>query len=269
MDFEKLRAIDLEAERVNKTYDIFDESMRLNRSKASRVEFITAVHYIDKYITPGSKILDIGAGAGEYSLYYAEKGFDVNALELSDANIAAFEGKIKKDYTLKLTQGNALDLGMFQDQSFDCVLLMGPLYHLENTDDQLKALEEAKRVCKDSGVIITTFISNDMVMLTEFAYDTNHFKSDSYNHETFDVINFPFVFHTVDEAKEVLLESNLAIVHSVAQDGVSELMAKEINALDDTDYEQYLKYHLYCAEKPEMLGRSNHMLFVCKKLVNI
>jgi cyclopropane fatty-acyl-phospholipid synthase-like methyltransferase len=42
----------------------------------------------------GDKILDIGAGAGEYSLYFARKGYEVSALELADANIAAFKKKL-------------------------------------------------------------------------------------------------------------------------------------------------------------------------------
>ena len=42
----------------------------------------------------GDKILDIGAGAGEYSLYFARKGYEVLALELADANIAAFKKKL-------------------------------------------------------------------------------------------------------------------------------------------------------------------------------
>ena len=49
---------------------------------------MTTVHYIEKYLKDGDKILDIGAGAGEYSLYFARKGYGVSALELADANIA-------------------------------------------------------------------------------------------------------------------------------------------------------------------------------------
>ena len=46
--------------------------------------------------------------------------------------------------------------------------------------------------------------------------------------------------------------------------GVSELLADRINAMDEESYQQYLKYHFYCCEKPEMLGHSNHFLFVGK-----
>ena len=94
MDFVELLKIENESERVNRTYDIFNEDSRLNHSKAARVEFLTTVHYIEKYLKDGDKILDIGAGAGEYSLYFARKGYEVSALELADANIAAFKKNI-------------------------------------------------------------------------------------------------------------------------------------------------------------------------------
>ena len=64
MDFEQLAKIENESERVNRTYDIFNEDARLNHSKAARVEFLTTVRYIEKYLKEGDKILDIGAGAG-------------------------------------------------------------------------------------------------------------------------------------------------------------------------------------------------------------
>ena len=49
MDFEQLAKIENESERVNRTYDIFNEDTRLNHSKAARVEFLTTVHYIEKF----------------------------------------------------------------------------------------------------------------------------------------------------------------------------------------------------------------------------
>ncbi len=44
-------------------YENYDEDGRLT-SKHGRVEFLTTVRYIEKYLTPGSRILEIGAGTG-------------------------------------------------------------------------------------------------------------------------------------------------------------------------------------------------------------
>ena len=265
MDFEQLAKIENESERVNKTYDIFNEESRLNHSKAARVEFITTVHYIEKYLKEGDKILDIGAGAGEYSFYFARKGYEVSALELADANIEAFRNKLTSEDKIDLVQGNALDLSYYEDQAFDIVLLFGPLYHLKNDEDKQKCIEEAKRVCKDEGKIFFAFISNDFVFLTEFGYDINYFSNGDYDKDTFKLNDFPFVFHTVGAARSLLQKCDINILHEVASDGASELLAMRINEMSEEDYAQYLRYHFYICEKPEMIGMSNHLLFVGEK----
>lgn len=265
MNFEELRKIGDEIQQIKSTYEIFNEDIRLNRSKAARVEFLTNIRYIEKYIKPDSKILDIGAGAGEYSLYFSKQGFKVNALELSDENIKAFKMKISGNDRIDLRQGNAVDLSCYADNEFDIVLLFGPLYHLHNAIDRQKCIEEAKRVCKHDGVIFFAFISNDMVVTTEFSFDTNWFNGDTYSHDTFDVENFPFVFFTYDECIEMLKSEKIKIVHKVASDGLSELLQDKINQLDEYSYNQYLKYHFYICEKVEMVGHSNHLLFVGTK----
>ena len=263
MDFETLKSIKNEAERTNALYKIFNEDSRLNHSKAARVEFLTTVKYIERYLKPGSKIIDIGAGAGEYSLYFAKQGYDVAAVELADDNVAAFKAKLTPDLPIDLKQGNACDLSGFDDASFDIVLLLGPLYHISDPAERQKCINEARRICKQGGIIFFAYISNDMVVLTEtFCYDLGYLINGDYNPETFAVNNFPFVFFTVADARGELAKSGIKLLHEIAVDGVSELLAEKINQLDDEAYQQYINYHFYCCEKPEMLGRSNHLLFV-------
>ncbi|MGN1095624.1 MAG: class I SAM-dependent methyltransferase, partial [Eubacteriales bacterium] len=233
MDVEKLRKIKDETEQISKIYEIFDENSRLNRSKAARVEFLTTVKYIEKYLTPGGKILDIGAGAGEYSLYFAEKGYEVSSLELADNNIKAFRKKIDPEkHNIDLRKGNAVDLSAYEDKSFDIVLLFGPLYHLHSEIDRQKCISEAKRVCKDDGTLFFAFISNDMVIITEFDYNPGFFKGDTYDHNTFKCEDFPFVFFAVSDCRKMLESGGVRIIHEVASDGVSELLEEKINAMD-------------------------------------
>ncbi len=265
MDFEQLIKIENESERVNRTYDIFNEDIRLNHSKAARVEFLTNVRYIEKYLKQGDRILDLGAGAGEYSLYFARKGYQVSALELADANINAFKRKLTPEDQIQLIQGNALDLSCYEDKSFDIVLLFGPLYHLKNDSDKLQCISEAKRVCKDDGKLFFAFIANDFVFLTELNYNIHYFSNGDYDQKTFKLDDFPFVFHTVDAARKLLTDGKMNILHEVASDGASELIAEKINEMSDDDYAQYLCYHYYICEKPEMLGMTNHLLFVGEK----
>ena len=251
-----------DSELVQEVYRRYDEDSRLKKSNAARVEFLTTVRYIEKYLTPNAKILDVGAGAGEYSLYFSKKGYQVSALELAEANINAFRAKIRSDDTIDLAQGNALDLSRYDKGAFDAVLLMGPLYHLHNEADKLRCIEEAKRVCKPDGKIFFAFISNDIVILTMQQCQEDYLMNGDYNKETFRLDDFPFVFHTVDQSRALLSKAGIQISHEIAADGASELLQDLVNSLDEPSYRQYLKYHFYICEKPEFLGVSNHLLFV-------
>lgn len=265
MDFDALRRIADETEQIAKTYEMFNEDARLNHSNAARVEFLTTIRYIERYLRPHDSILDIGAGTGAYSLYFAEKGHAVTAVELAEINLAALRKKIQPHHKISAMQGNAADLSQFEDASFDIVLMMGPLYHLHQEKDRQKAIDEALRVCKPHGKLFFAFIANDMVILTELMYNNHFLSGNTYDHRTFKAEDFPFVFFTVPQCRAMLQQSSISILHEVASDGMSEMIADTVNALDEADYAQYLRYHFYCCEKPEMLGRSNHLLFVCEK----
>jgi len=267
MEFKDIYQIKDEIKQIQMTYELFNEDTRLNRSKAARVEFLTNVRYIEKYLKPGDKILDIGAGAGEYSLYFAKKGYKVSAIELSPNNIRAFEQKLCAENPVELVQGNAMNLSRYTDGTFDIVLMFGPLYHMHREEDRQQCIREAKRVCKQRGKLFFAFIPNDFVILTEFSYRQDYFMTGDYDKETFKLEDFPFVFHTVPECRDMVSSGNIRILHEVASDGISELMEEQINQMDEESYRQYLRYHEYICEKPEFLGMTNHLLIVGEKCV--
>lgn len=72
MKIEDISKMESEETRVSAIYDIFNESTRLS-TKATQIEFLTTVRQIEKHLKKGMKILDLGAGTGEYSLYFAKK----------------------------------------------------------------------------------------------------------------------------------------------------------------------------------------------------
>ena len=121
-------------------------------------KYIT-INMMERYIKPGSRILDVGGGPGHYSIHFAGKDHDVTLVDLSDENVR-FAKRKARQYKVHFNamQGDALDLSSFADNSFDVVFLMGPLYHLMKEDSRRKAVSEAMRVLKPGGYLFSSFI---------------------------------------------------------------------------------------------------------------
>lgn len=267
MSLAQIMGIEHEAERVDLIYrHVFHEEGRLSRSQAARVEFLTTIRMVEKDLKPGSRILDLGAGTGAYSLYLAGKGHAVSAVELAGRNVQIMrERAAEQRVQIDIHHASALDLSQFKDERFDAVLLMGPLYHLSKEGDRALCLKEARRVLKAGGRLFAAFINHDMIPYTESAYDPAWFEGDTYDHASLRVRDEPFVFFTLEECRAMLRAGGFEIREEVTSDGLSELMADTINAMSEAAYAQYLRWHFYMCGQPGFLSAGNHLLFQAVK----
>ena len=104
------------------------------------------------------KLLDIGAGTGEFLIVAKENGWETTGIEPSDKarNIA-----LKKDVLL------AESLAILEDHSFDVITMWHVLEHVPNLDYQIK---ELKRLLKPTGTIL--------IAVPNFnSYDAKHYGS--------------------------------------------------------------------------------------------
>mgnify|MGYP000095150594 CR=1 FL=1 len=250
-----------------KYYNKFNEDKRLTR-RHGIVEFNTSIHYILKYLGgEGKKVLDVGAGTGKYSGYLYDKGYDVTSVELVKHNLMT----IKKNYPyIPSYIGNALDLSRFDDNSFEAVILFGPMYHLISNEDKIKALSEAKRIVKENGLIFISYYMNDYAIMKHGFIDKNikvAFEKENVNEE-FHIVskeNDLYSFVTMEEIDKLKNECKLVREKIISQDGLTDYFRREINSLDEKEFNLYLKYHFSICEKYEFLGTSSHVLDILKK----
>jgi len=253
-------------------YSNYDEDSRLT-GKSGSVEFLTTMHYIEKYINPGDRVLEIGAATGRYSHALARQGYVVDAVELVEHNIEIFRRNTQEGEKVSVTQGNALDLSAFKDDLFDITLLLGPLYHLYTKEDKQQAVREAIRVTKSSGVIFTAYVISDLCLLY------HGFKTNVFN--LFDFINKgmidPTTFNTKSEAKDLFemvrkedidaLMSAFPVtrLHYVATTGCTSFINSEVNAMDDETFELYLRFHFATCEREDLIGMTSHSIDIFRK----
>lgn len=248
-----------------------DEDERLTKDKMHYIEFITTTTYIDKYLKSGARILELGAGTGIYSLYYAKKGFQVDSIELIQNNVNILKSKITSDMNINVIQGNALDLSMYKDNTFDITLSLGPLYHLFKPEEIELAIEEAIRVTKPGGKIFFAFILFDLTMLTwgfqqKNIYDNygkNKQVSEKFTPNNDEKLIFNMRYY--NEVKEIMNKFDIKKLHYVATDGIGRTIKDIINEMTDEEYKLYIKYHLSICEREDLIGYSGHILSIAEK----
>ena len=249
-------------------YNKFNEDKRLTR-RHGIVEYKVAMKYIHKYLRnmDNPKILDVGAGTGKYSISLFDEGYDVTAVELVKHNLMT----LKKNCPLiKSYQGNALNLKKFKDNSFDMILLFGPLYHLISIDDKIKALNEAKRVVRKNGIIMISYYMNEYAVLT-YGFKENHIIESiknnnidkSYHITPKDTDLYSMV--RLEDINELNRITNLKRVKIISQDGPTDYIRPIINKMDEDTFDEYIKYVLSICERKELLGASSHVLDILKK----
>ena len=95
----------------------------------------------------GKKVLDLGCGAGETSIYFALQGADVCACDIAE-NLVEVAGRLAEKFkvAIKFSAASSTQLP-YADESFDYVFGNGVLHHVE-----LKPTSrEIKRVLKTNG----------------------------------------------------------------------------------------------------------------------
>jgi SAM-dependent methyltransferase len=108
--------------------------------------------------SPPAVVADVGGGPGRYTLWLAEHGHHVQHRDLVPLHVQQLlqDAAGLPEVTSKVADARSLDLA---DASVDAVLLLGPIYHLRQRGDRLRALEEARRVVRPGGPVFVAAIS--------------------------------------------------------------------------------------------------------------
>ena len=251
-------------------YTQFDEDARLARSRQGQLEYRTTMHYVHKLIPAGSRILEVGAGTGRYSVALAREGYAVTAAELVEHNCEILKKNAAGLKNLDAYCMDAVGLSAFADDSFDAVLSLGPMYHLYDPQDQQKAIDEAIRVTRPGGVILTAFLSVYGIMFSN--YMRNNFRAglkENYG-DGEQVLHFKeqgFTGFDIGEFERLFDGKPVETVALAGTDGVLEIAEQSPDfCLSDDEFDAFFAYHLATCEKRELLGCQSHLLLISRKI---
>ena len=226
-----------------------------------------------------SKILDVGGGTGHYSFWLKEHGHEIHLVDPVRFNIDAArkEAKERKLAPDSIQLAEARDLP-WDDNQFDVVLLMGPLYHLTNKDERSEALKEAFRVTKNGGQVIIEGISRYASLMDGFfrnmIKDPDFFQIVEQDISTGQHRNFTdklayfttAYFHHPEELEKEVKQAGLKIKSTLAVESFGWLIPDFIKKWAEKDYQPLLLESIRKVESNrDLMSISAHFMVIANK----
>ncbi len=236
-----------------------------------RLEYLRTWDVLTR-VLPGAPaaVLDVGGATGVYAGPLAAAGYRVDVIDPVAEHVA--QAAARPGVAAVLGDARALPVS---SDSVDAVLLLGPLYHLQERDDRVTVWREAGRVLRPGGVVVAATISRFASLFDGFV--KAYFRDPRFRplveraladgaHQNVDSDRNWFTtayFHHPDEIVAEVTDAGLIVdrriaVESplwIAGDQVDEIMA-------DTDL--LLEMLRRIEEEPSLLGASSHTLTVAR-----
>jgi SAM-dependent methyltransferase len=123
------------------------------------LELLRTQVLLERYLpAPPARVLDVGGAAGVYSSWLAGRGYSVRLVDAVPLHVEQARALAAAGPAFTAALGDARGLAE-ADASQDAVLLFGPLYHLLERADRVRALVEAGRVVRPGGIVVAAVIS--------------------------------------------------------------------------------------------------------------
>lgn len=243
---------------------------------ANRPEFLLTCRFIDRYVKPGDSVIDIGGGPGRYSLYLKHNGCDVTLFDLSPANVEFANRKAEEQgVKIKTVCGDARYADTLVSDRFDHVLLMGPMYHLLDEADRIKAVKVSINVLKPGGTLFVSFINMIAGMIYAMKYEPAIildekeeefykavFKNESYAGQAFTQAFLIAQHEVLPFMKRFPLEK----LHFFGQEGITSPCENNIMSQSPEVVDRWLDFCEKICEREELLSWSEHLMYVGRKI---
>ena len=261
-------------------YDEYGEQEwgRFTRRPANEVSLFLHTYYLEQFVEPGSRVLDVGAGPGRFTQILADMGCRVMVADISQvqldlnrkyAEVLGFEGAVEDRLQLDIC-----DMSCLPSESFDAVICYGgPLSYV--FDQASAALGECARVCRSGGHVLASVMSlwggahRNLEAILSVPPENNRKIT-----ETGDLTpeNWTDVHHQChmfrpDEVRQIVRQAELMLVVISASNCVSNCwddLLTEVKT-DSKKWQELLRMELTACSEEGCLGMGSHIIVVGEK----
>lgn len=152
----------IQADDVSDILRYYETSGEEGRPSRQNLEYLVTLQLLEKFIQPETRVLELGAAAGQYTAVLAQKSCHVTAVDLSPSLVEINKALTKNFGLSSFVEYFAEDARSFVshcESSFDSCLVMGPLYHLTQKSDQIALLQNCKKLVGKKGRVISAHLT--------------------------------------------------------------------------------------------------------------
>jgi SAM-dependent methyltransferase len=236
----------------------------------SRIEFARTKEILARYLpSEPARVLDVGGGPGAYAEWLADHGHSVHLVDGAPIHVEQALERAQGRFSAVLGDARRLDE---PDGVYDVVLLFGPLYHLIDRAERLRALREAHRVLRTAGLLVAAAISrfaplldglyagwlNDSKLRTlakRSLVDGTHRAGESGMFTT-------AYFHRSEELSAEVEEAGFGLEGLFGVEGPGWLL---VDREDEESQDNILHVARELEQEPAVIGTSAHLLAIARK----
>lgn len=250
------------------------EESRLERYQLERD---VTRRYFEEFLPSQARVLEVGAAAGGYTVWLAERGHRVVAVDLSEYLLEQCKKRVAEAglaSNVEYRVADARNLTSVPETGFDVVLFMGPLYHLILREDRIKALREASSKLKPGGLFLSALINRFGIMghlirhvpqwvenqaevrcVLEHGHDPEHSPDGG----------FRGYFVTVDEVAPLHEEVGLETLAVAGVEPAISADDESYSRLAGVQRELWLDLLYELSREPSLVASSRHLLYIGRK----
>jgi SAM-dependent methyltransferase len=223
--------------------------------------------------------LDVGGASGAHAQWLVAAGYEVHIVDLTPRHV---EKALADLGPLGVTAevGDARELTA-STQSYDSVLLLGPMYHLTNRSERIRCLHEALRVVRSDGVVavaaISRFASLCDGLARGFFFDPRFRKiveRDLAEGQHRNPENVPHwfttaYFHEPQQLHAEIEEAGMRVRELVGVEGPAGCMKHLVERWDTPEGREAILYAARAVEsEPSIIGMSGHLLAIGEPILH-
>ncbi len=161
-------------------------------------------------------------------------------------------------------------LNGFASETYDFVIMLGPMYHIFGENNKIQAFSEALRVLKPEGIMMISYCMNEYNIvvhgfmerrISEWINEKRLSDDFHFTGTEKDVFNYV----RIEDIDRINSKFNIERIKILSPDGSADYIRSLLKSLSEEELDIFIKYQLSICERPDLIGAGSSVIDIIIK----